>query len=126
MSIGASKSRYVYVDDAGKNWVVTIADDKVTGVVPATGLTPYSPAAPPAGGIQGKISAKRCRVVHAQGLVGEAPDQRLFKRNFVCNIAAPLYAVNASQNVSYTPQGEAAGTAITMVTTGRKGEHITF
>jgi len=125
MAFGALKKAYVYVDDAGKNWILKIAEDKVNNVVPGTGLLAYSPAAPPAGGIQGTISAKRCRGVHAQGLVAEGSESsHMIKRFFPCNIGGGLYASNQPQSLTYTGDDEAD--AITLVSTGRKGERITF
>lgn len=125
MALGALKKRYVYTDDAGKNWIIRIAEDRVTGVTPATGLAVYNPASPPTGGIQGVLNSKRCRRVYVQGNAGGGSlPTNIIKRQLICTAASTLYAINASQNVSYTPDGTT--TAITMQSTGRRGERITF
>lgn len=126
MALGASRNKYLYVDDAGKNWIVNIASDRAT-VTPSPGLTPYNPASPPSGGVQGKLDPKRCRRVHVQGLttLGEAAGG-LIKRDIICNVTSALYVLNFPQNVTYKPGDEPSGTTITLVSTGRRGERITF
>ena len=125
MAIGAQRVSYLYIDDAGHNWIVKLAEDKVTAVEPAPALAPYNPASPPAAGIQGVINPKRCRQVHAQGhLPGTQEGGRLIKRSFVCNPTSSLYENNGPQTVTY--QGEEEANAVNLVTTGRRGERITF
>jgi len=125
MAFGAFKKKYLYVDDAGKNWVIHIAEDRVNNVAPVTGLTEYNPASPPAGGVQGKLNPKKCRGVFAQGTVAEGSEAtHSIRRFFICNIAGALYASNQSQTVTYTGDDEAD--AISLFTTGRKGEHMSF
>jgi hypothetical protein len=125
MAFGAFKKRYVYVDDSGKNWIIKIAEDRVNNVAPGTGLTVYNAATPPSGGVQGVLSPKRCRGVHAQGTVAEGSEaSHTIKRFFICNIGSPLYASNQSQTLTYTGDDEAD--SIMLTTTGRKGEHLSF
>lgn len=124
MAFGAIKKKYVYTDDTGGLWVINIAEDKAS-VTPSPGLTAFNPASPPTG-LKGVLNPKRCRGVHAQGTVtiGGEP-AHLIKRFFICGTStAALYALNISQNVSYT--GDDETTAVTLVTTGRKGERFTF
>lgn len=124
MAFGSLKKKYVYVDDAGKNWIIRYAEDKATAT-PSPELNEYNPASPPSGGIQGTLPPKRCRGVHAQGSVAVGSESsHMIKRFFVCNPASDMYKSNASQNISYTGDDEADG--ITLVSTGRKGERITF
>jgi hypothetical protein len=125
MAFGALKKKYVYTDDAGKHWVIKIAEDRVTNVTPETNLTVYNPASPPEGGVQGVLNPKRCRHVYAQGNAAVGSESsRLIKRVFICNSDSDLYKSNESQNVTYTGDDEAD--AITLATTGRRGERLTF
>lgn len=124
MAFGAKKKKFVYVDDAGKNWIINIAEDRASAT-PSTELTVYNPASPPSGGVQGVLNPKRCRRVYAQGAVAIGSEaSHIVKRQFICNIASEMYASNAAQSVSYTGDDEAD--AITLTTTGRRGERFTF
>lgn len=125
MAIGAQRVSYLYIDDAGHNWIVKLAEDKVNAVTPSPSLNPFNPASPPSGGIQGVINPKRCRQVHAQGNLPLTEEGgRLIKRSFVCNPTSTLYESNAPQQVSY--QGQETANPVNLVTTGRRGERITF
>jgi hypothetical protein len=126
MSFGAQRLSYIYKDDSGANWIIKIAADRVNGVTPATGLVVFNPASPPTPAPSGVLNPKRCRRVYAQAVTTEgAAAARLIKRQFICNITSTLYASNTGQSVTYVAEDE--GTAsITMATTGRRGEKLTF
>lgn len=126
MSFGAQRESFIYKDDAGNNWIIKIASDRVTGVTPSTGLSPYNPGSPPTPAPSGVLNPKRCRRVYAQAITNEgASVSRLVKRQFICSPTSALYTSNTAQNVTYEASDE--GTAsLTMDTTGRRGEKISF
>jgi hypothetical protein len=119
MAIGSGKGRYVYYNDIGDGYYVVIADDRVADVTPSTGLVAYDPASPPEN-FKGRISPKRCRRVYAQGDLITGVQIR---RQFICQRDSALYEKEGATTVSYTPEG---GSAISMTSTGRRGEKITF
>ena len=121
MAIGSKKKRYVYTDDSEKNWSVLIAQDRVEGVTPSTGLVAFDPASPP-DDYQGRLNPKRCRRVYAEQTEPEEGAQPI-KRQFICTIGSALYATTLSQTISYSPDG---GADITLRSTVRRGEKITF
>lgn len=118
MALGSQKDNYVYTDDTGRNFIIVLAIDDV---ISNSGLTPYDPATPPTPAPSGRLSPKKCRRVYAQVEYnpggGAAP--RLVRRAFVAQATSDLYKTNNPQNVSYTD-------GLTLVTTGRRGEKITF
>lgn len=118
MTIGSRKSKYVYVDDLDQNWIVVIADDDV---ISNSGLNPFDPAAPPAGGVKGRLNPKKCRRVYATAeVIPETGSIYYIRRAFIAGTrTAGLYATNTPQSITYTG-------ATNMVTTGRRGEKITF
>jgi hypothetical protein len=126
MAYGASRDSYVYKDDAGNNWIIKIASDRVAGVTPATGLSIYNSASPPTPAPVGVLNPKRCRRVYAQAVTTEgSAASRLVKRQFICNPTSALYTSNTSQVVTYVAEDEGSA-SINMNTTGRRGERITF
>lgn len=117
MSLGSLKEKYVYTDDSGKSFIVTLASDDVFS---NSGLSIYNPTSPPAGGTNGRISPKRCRAVYAQGIVTVDTTSRTVRKRFVCGVTSSLYESNTPQQIAYL------GTTNNLTTTGRRGEKITF
>lgn len=111
MALGSARARYVYEDDANNNFVVVLASDDVTA---DQSLQAFNPASPP-NNFQGRISPRHCRCVYAQGV----QNNKIYKRRLICGTpAAALYATSQSKTVTIS--------GITMNTTGRRGEKITF
>lgn len=118
MAFGSEKSKYVYKDDAGKNFIVVLADDDI---ITNSGLDEFDPASPPTPAISGRLSPKKCRRVYAQGIYtpGGAEGSRTIKRAFICQGDSALYTSNSPASISYTG-------GVTLTTTGRRGEKISF
>ncbi len=111
MALGSSKLSYVYTDDTGKTYSITLASDDVLS---NSGLTVYDPANPPTN-YAGKLAPWRCRRVNAQG----TSNNKTIRRRLVCGtVNAGLYASNLKQTVTIS--------GVSMTTTGRRGEKITF
>lgn len=113
MALGSARNRYVYEDDATNNWVVRLASDDVTT---GQSLQAFDPASPPAK-FQGRINPRNCRTVYAQGT--PSGGGKLVRRRLICGTpAATLYQTSLSKTVTIS--------GVTMTTTGRRGEKITF
>lgn len=117
MSLGSKKGLYVYQDDLNNNWTVRLAAD---AVFTNSGLTVYDSKNPPQN-FKGKIRTKSCRRVYAQGTNASATSNqaKVVKRILVCGTtSAGLYASNSPQDLTYF--------GVTITTTGRRGEKISF
>lgn len=107
-----SKSRVIYTSDADDSIILTIDDDLVTS---GQSLPTYNPASPPEN-VTGKPNRFKPRGVYWQATQGDLAGARKF---LICGSPdAPLYSTNAQ--TALTIDGVAG------VTTGRRGERVTF
>lgn len=107
-----SKSRVVYTTDADQSIILTLDDDLVTT---GQSLPTYDPGSPPPN-VSGKPNRFKPRGVYWQATQGTLAGARKF---LVCGSPnATLYKTNAG--TSLTIDGVAG------ITTGRRGERITF
>lgn len=99
------KSDYLYTDDTGKQYTITVDDNLATAAGLAGAITP-DPGAPP----------KRSKL---RGVYVQSDTAPIIRKFVICgSVTAALYANNGSQAV--TIDGE------TFTTTGRKGEQFSF
>lgn len=107
-----TRSKYVYVDDAGTNYILTLDDSLV---ITNSGLVLFDPAAPPANSCP---APKRFtpRVVFWQATATGFEGKR--KSLVAGTVDAALYASNLASE--FTVDG------VTGTTTGRKGEKLSF
>lgn len=107
-----SKSKYVYVSEAGDNYILLLDD---TLVITNAGLVLFDPAAPPANSCPAPKRFKP-RGVYWQATAAGFEGKRKF---LVCGTAAAaLYATSLSQ--------EFAVDGVAGATTGRRGETQSF
>jgi hypothetical protein len=107
------RSRYVYESDGGVNFILTLDD---TLVIAGSGLVPFDPQNPPAGGVC--PAPKRFK---PRGVYWQATDTGFEgKRKFIVagTSAAAIYATNASTSFQVD--------SVDGLTTGRRGETLTF
>lgn len=117
MALGSAKEKLIYKDDAGANWIVTLATDDV---LTNSNLEIYDPATPPDPVPSGRISPTRCRRVYAQGSVTVGDVTRVVHKRFICNLGdGSLYVNNSPQTISYLGTDN-------LTSTGRRGEKFTF
>lgn len=107
-----TRSDYVYTTDTGAKYVIEM--DDTLGTQPNNGLTVFDPANP--GTATPKPNKFNLRGVYWQGTAAGYEGKRKF---LVCGtLAATLYASNLRQTVSVD--------GVAGVTTGRKGESMSF
>lgn len=106
------RSQYVYTDDTGVSYVLTL-DDTLASIV-GSGLTPFDPATP--GGATPPPRRFRPRGVYWQATAAGYEGRRKF---LTCGTAnGDLYGANLS--ATFEVDGIAGRT------TGRRGERLTF
>jgi|FLYL01.1.fsa_nt_gi hypothetical protein len=107
-----SKSRVVYTSDADQSIILTLDDDLITA---GQSLPSYDPEEPPAN-VSGKPNRFKPRGVYWQATEGSLAGARKF---LVCGSPdAPLYRTNAGTALAID--------GVAGVTTGRRGERVTF
>jgi len=122
MALGAPKLLYVYTADNGDKFLIRLSAD---AVVTGDGLTAYDPASPPSPAPKGKINRRSVRVVYASGIyTPPSGSGRKITRAFVSGTTnSAIFSPNAPSTISYTPFQQ---DAISMTTTGKRGERVTF
>jgi len=107
-----SKGKYVYENDGGGTYILTIDTDLVTA---GQGLTAFDPANPPAGAAPPPKRFKP-RGVYWEGTAAGFEGKRKF---LICgDVTATLYATTASSTLSVD--------GVAGRTTGRRGETLSF
>lgn len=105
------RRKYVYTDDTDEKYVLTM--DSTLATVAGTGLTEYNPT--DAEKLPGRPARFKPRVVFWQGVL----NNRTVRKQIVCGTTdGALYAAEGS--------GALAIDGVNGITTGRRGERITY